>query len=59
MDLEQLVLANEPAIRLGSFLAVFAVIGLWEVVAPRRALTTSKTMRWTSNLVQCFVLFGT
>ena len=50
MGLEQLVLANEPAIRLGFFLVVFAVIGLWEVVAPRRALTASKALRWTSNL---------
>ena len=50
MDLEQLVLANEPAIRLGFFLVVFAVVGLWEVVAPRRALTTSRALRWTSNL---------
>jgi sterol desaturase/sphingolipid hydroxylase (fatty acid hydroxylase superfamily) len=50
MDLEQVVLANEPAIRLAFFLVVFAVIGVWEVVAPRRALTTSKAMRWTSNL---------
>lgn len=37
MDLEQFVLANEPALRLAFFLGVFAVIGLWEVVAPRRA----------------------
>ncbi|MDH4115467.1 MAG: sterol desaturase family protein [Burkholderiaceae bacterium] len=50
MDLEQFVLANEPALRLGFFLGVFAVIGLWEVVAPRRALTASKAMRWASNL---------
>jgi sterol desaturase/sphingolipid hydroxylase (fatty acid hydroxylase superfamily) len=50
MDLENLVLANEPAIRLGFFLVVLALIGLWEVAAPRRALTTSKAMRWTSNL---------
>jgi sterol desaturase/sphingolipid hydroxylase (fatty acid hydroxylase superfamily) len=50
MDLEQLVLTNEPAIRLGFFLVVFALIGLWEIVAPRRALTASKAMRWTSNL---------
>ncbi len=50
MDLEQFVLANESAIRLASFLGVFAVIGLWEVVAPRRALTVSKAMRWASNL---------
>jgi sterol desaturase/sphingolipid hydroxylase (fatty acid hydroxylase superfamily) len=50
MNLEQLVLAHEPALRLGIFLAVFAGIGLWEVVSPRRALTASKVMRWTSNL---------
>jgi sterol desaturase/sphingolipid hydroxylase (fatty acid hydroxylase superfamily) len=50
MDLEQFVLANEPGIRLSFFLGVFALIGLWEVVAPRRALTVSKALRWTSNL---------
>ena len=50
MDLEQYVLDNEPAIRLVFFLGVFAVIGLWEVVAPRRALTVSKALRWGSNL---------
>jgi sterol desaturase/sphingolipid hydroxylase (fatty acid hydroxylase superfamily) len=50
MSLEQFVLANEPALRLGFFLGVFAAIGLWEVVAPRRALTASKAMRWASNL---------
>mgnify|MGYP006384840865 FL=1 len=50
MNFEQTVLANEPAIRLGFFLGVFAVIGFWEVLAPRRLLTVSKTLRWTSNL---------
>lgn len=50
MDLEQFVLANEPVIRLAFFLGAFALIGLWEVVAPRRALTVSKALRWTSNL---------
>jgi sterol desaturase/sphingolipid hydroxylase (fatty acid hydroxylase superfamily) len=50
MDLEPLVLAYEPAIRLGFFLVVFALIGLWEIAAPRRALTASKSLRWTSNL---------
>jgi sterol desaturase/sphingolipid hydroxylase (fatty acid hydroxylase superfamily) len=50
MDLEPFILANEPIIRLAFFLGVFAVIGLWEVVAPRRASTVSKTMRWASNL---------
>ena len=50
MDLEAFALANEPVIRLAFFLVVFAVIGLWEFLAPRRALTVSKTMRWASNL---------
>jgi sterol desaturase/sphingolipid hydroxylase (fatty acid hydroxylase superfamily) len=50
MEVEQLVLAHEPAIRLAFFLCVFAWIGVWELVAPRRALTVSKTMRWASNL---------
>ena len=50
MNFEQTVLANAPAIRLGFFLGVFAVIGFWEVLAPRRLLTVSKALRWTSNL---------
>ena len=50
MNFEQFVLANEPAIRLGFFLGIFAVIGFWELLAPRRRLTVSKTLRWTSNL---------
>jgi len=50
MNFEQLLLANEPAVRLGFFLGMFALIGIWEVLAPRRALTVSKALRWTSNL---------
>ncbi len=50
MNFEQFVLAQEPAIRLGFFFGVFAVVGLWEVLAPRRALSVSKALRWASNL---------
>ena len=50
MDLEVFVLAYEPVIRFAFFLGIFAVIGVWELVAPRRALTVSKAMRWASNL---------
>lgn len=50
MNFEQLVLQHEPAIRLGFFLGVFAVVALWEVVTPRRALTVSRAFRWASNL---------
>ncbi|MDO8718421.1 MAG: sterol desaturase family protein [Polaromonas sp.] len=50
MQFEQFVLAHEPVIRLGFFLGVFALVGIWEVLAPRRALTVSKSLRWASNL---------
>jgi hypothetical protein len=42
MNLEQFVLGNEPVIRLGFFVGIFALIATWEVLAPRRALTVSK-----------------
>jgi sterol desaturase/sphingolipid hydroxylase (fatty acid hydroxylase superfamily) len=41
---------NEVAIRLGFFIAVFATMIIWELLAPRRVLTTSKTVRWFANL---------
>ena len=50
MDLERYVLLHEPAIRLGFFVGTFALVALWELLAPRRALTVSKTLRWASNL---------
>jgi len=48
--LDTLVLENEAAIRLGFFLGIFAVMALWEMLAPRRALTVSKAVRWVNNL---------
>ena len=48
--MESFILENEPAIRLGFFVGVLVLIGLWEVFAPRRALTMSKAIRWGSNL---------
>lgn len=50
MNFEQFVLGHEPAIRLSFFLGVFALVALWELAAPRRALTVSKALRWSSNL---------
>lgn len=50
MEFEQFVMAHEPAIRIGFFVSVFALVALWELVAPQRALTVSKAMRWSSNL---------
>ena len=50
MQFEQFVLEHEPVIRLSFFFVIFAVVGIWEVLAPQRALTVSKSLRWASNL---------
>lgn len=44
------ILAHEPVIRLGFFFGVFAVVALLEAAVPRRALTTSRLLRWANNL---------
>jgi sterol desaturase/sphingolipid hydroxylase (fatty acid hydroxylase superfamily) len=41
---------NEAAIRLGFFFGVFLLVALWELLSPRRFLTTSKPIRWLSNM---------
>ena len=41
---------HEPYIRLGAFLGVFALMALWEVLAPRRARAVSRWVRWPNNL---------
>jgi sterol desaturase/sphingolipid hydroxylase (fatty acid hydroxylase superfamily) len=37
-------------IRLGFFAGVLVLMAVWEVLAPRRRLTTGKSVRWFSNL---------
>ncbi|HDP89455.1 MAG TPA: sterol desaturase family protein [Thioalkalivibrio sp.] len=55
MDLDQIIMQYEPAIRLSAFLGVFALMAAWEVLAPRRQLTTPKWVRWSSNLGLVFL----
>jgi sterol desaturase/sphingolipid hydroxylase (fatty acid hydroxylase superfamily) len=43
-------MSAEAVIRLGFFLGVLALVGVWEWLAPRRRLTTSKSCRWRANL---------
>lgn len=50
MSLEEFILTNEKPIRMGFFFGVLAIMALWEVAAPRRKLTVSKTLRWTNNI---------
>ena len=50
MALEEFLLSNESGIRLGFFVGMFVLVGSWELVAPQRALSISKTLRWANNL---------
>ncbi len=50
MKIDVLVLQYEKEIRMGFFFGMLAIIGIWELLAPRRALTVSKTIRWLNNL---------
>ena len=50
MALEEFLLANEIEVRMGFFFGMLVMIALWEVVAPKRALTVSKGVRWLNNL---------
>jgi sterol desaturase/sphingolipid hydroxylase (fatty acid hydroxylase superfamily) len=43
-------IAQEPFIRLTCFAGVLALMALWEVFAPRRERTVSRTSRWPHNL---------
>jgi sterol desaturase/sphingolipid hydroxylase (fatty acid hydroxylase superfamily) len=40
----------EPLVRLGSFMAVFAAMALWEALAPRRDRAFARRLRWPHNL---------
>jgi len=44
------MLAHEPYIRLGMFGAVFALMALWELLAPRRPQAVARGIRWPNNI---------
>lgn len=50
MEINEFVMANEKAIRMSAFFGILGVMALWEILAPRRALTVSKMVRWFNNL---------
>ena len=43
-------MSAETKIRLVFFFSIFALVALWEILASRRPLATSKKVRWISNL---------
>ena len=50
MEFNDFLLSNEKPIRMFFFFGMLAGMALWEVLAPRRALTVSRTLRWSNNL---------
>jgi sterol desaturase/sphingolipid hydroxylase (fatty acid hydroxylase superfamily) len=48
--IENFVLQHEALLRLGCFFSIFLIVMVWEIVAPRRLLSVSKMLRWSSNL---------
>lgn len=44
------ILSNEPVIRLGFFICIFALMACWEILAPRRKPLYGRLRRWPSNL---------
>jgi sterol desaturase/sphingolipid hydroxylase (fatty acid hydroxylase superfamily) len=47
---KEILLSHEPAIRLGVFASVFAVMAVWELLAPRRVQDFPRRRRWPSNV---------
>ncbi len=45
-----MIIENEIAIRLGFFVGIFVFMASWELIAPRRDLSTSKALRWFTNI---------
>jgi sterol desaturase/sphingolipid hydroxylase (fatty acid hydroxylase superfamily) len=49
------LLTHEPFIRFGFFFGILILMAVWELLAPRRHLQTSKPMRWFGNLGIVFI----
>jgi len=45
----EILLANEPLVRLGLFFGILVVMALWEAVAPRRRREIPRLIRWSNN----------
>jgi sterol desaturase/sphingolipid hydroxylase (fatty acid hydroxylase superfamily) len=49
------IIDNAIYLRLSFFFAIFITMAIWEMMKPRRALTTSKGNRWIVNLSVTFI----
>jgi len=50
MTVSEFIASNEVPIRLGFFVGIFVIVAFWELLAPKRALTVSKAVRWLNNI---------
>ena len=50
MTFGEWVLGNEPVVRMGAFLGMFVLMGVWETRAPRRVRLLPRRARWLHNL---------
>jgi sterol desaturase/sphingolipid hydroxylase (fatty acid hydroxylase superfamily) len=55
IEMDIFILNNEVYLRFGFFFGIFAIMVLWELVAPRRLLNTSKISRWFINIAITFL----
>lgn len=53
--MNSLLLNHEPFIRVGFFFGILIAMAVWEFLAPRRPLQTSKSPRWFRNLAIVFI----
>jgi sterol desaturase/sphingolipid hydroxylase (fatty acid hydroxylase superfamily) len=58
MSLEIFLLGHESVIRFGFFLGTFALMALWEVLAPLRMPGTSKAVRWPNHVMLAAMNIG-
>ena len=55
MAMENFLLQYEQAIRFCFFFGLLAMMGVWELLAPKRVLSVSKPVRWGNNLAIVFL----
>jgi len=48
--MSKFIFDHEPLIRFTFFFAILVLMALWEIITPRRPLSTSKKARWSVNL---------
>ncbi|MCU7959215.1 MAG: sterol desaturase family protein [gamma proteobacterium symbiont of Bathyaustriella thionipta] len=55
MNWHNWIVGHEQPIRLGFFFGIFAIMAIWEMLAPRRKLSVPKGVRWANNLGLVFL----